>query len=130
MTYTAAGTFDVTLIPLDIDGELMGRRLIDKRFHGALDAASSGQMLSAGTTTKGSAVYVAIERVRGLLDGRAGSFVLHHTGVMDRGAPSLSIAVAPDSGTEALEGLTGSMTIVVEGGVHHYTMTYDLPPRD
>jgi hypothetical protein len=130
MTHTASGTFDVTLTPLDIDGELMGRQLIDKRFHGALDAVSSGQMLSAGTATKGSAVYVAIERVRGHLDGRAGSFVLHHTGVMDHGAPSLSIAVAPDSGTEALEGLAGSMTIVVEGGRHQYVMTYDLPARD
>lgn len=130
MTQTAAGTFEVTLTPLDIDGEMMGRRGIDKRFHGALEAVSTGQMLSAGTTTKGSAVYVAIERVRGQLDGRAGTFVLHHAGVMTRGVPHPTLLVAPDSGTEPLVGLTGSMTIAIDEGRHHYVLTYELPARD
>jgi hypothetical protein len=130
MTHTATGTFDVTLAPLDIEGELMGRRGIDKRFQGALEAVSTGQMLSAGTTTKGSAVYVAIERVRGQLDGRAGSFALYHTGVMNRGEAQLTVLVVPDSGTDALEGLTGSMTIAVEEGHHHYVLSYQLPARD
>ncbi len=129
MPQTASGTFNVTLAPLDIEGELMGRRSIDKTFHGALEGVSTGQMLSAGTTTKGSAVYVAIERVRGQLDGRNGTFVLHHTGVMDRGVPHLTLLVAPDSGTEALEGLTGSTTIAIDEGRHHYVLTYELPAR-
>lgn len=104
-----SGTFDVTLTPLDIDGYPMGRMRIDKQFHGALAATSLGQMLSATASVKGSAAYVAIERVTGTLDGRAGSLVLHHTGVMNRGDGSLSIAVVPDSGTDALVGIAGSM---------------------
>lgn len=125
---TINGTFEVTLTPLEIEVELMGRMQIAKRFHGPLEGTSTGQMLSATTSTKGSAVYVAIERVHGTLDGRLGSFVLHHTGVMDRGAPSLTVCVCPDSGTDELTGLSGRMTITNEGGAHHYTFDYSLPP--
>jgi hypothetical protein len=127
MMRTITGTFEVTLTPLEIEGELMGRMQIAKRFHGPLEGTSTGQMLSATTATKGSAVYVAIERVYGRLDGQSGSFVLHHTGVMDRGARSLTVSVCPDSGTGELAGLSGRMTITNEGGTHHYTFEYSLP---
>jgi len=127
MKQTAVGSFDVKLSPLDIEGEMMGRFHIDKTFHGPLNATSLGQMLSAGTTTKGSAVYVAIERVQGTLDGRTGSFVLHHSGIMDRNQPTLSIAVVPDSGTAELTGLTGTMLITIENGKHSYHFEYLIP---
>lgn len=42
--------------------------LLDKKYHGELDATSQGQMLAAQTTAKGSAGYVAIELVRGTLN--------------------------------------------------------------
>lgn len=122
-----SGTFDVTLTPLDIEGHLMGRMQIDKQFHGALTATSLGQMLSAATSVKGSAVYVAIERVSGTLEGRTGSFVLHHTGVMNRGDGTLSIAVVPDSGTDALAGIAGTMTITIENKQHRYSFDYTVP---
>jgi hypothetical protein len=113
-----------------MDGDKLGRMRIDKQFHGGLEAKSLGQMLSAMTDVKGSAVYVAIERVEGTLDGRAGSFVLHHRGVMDRGAPTLSVDVVPDSGTGALAGLVGSMTIQNNKGDHSYEFTYSLPVQN
>ena len=84
-------------------------------------------MLSAGTAVKGSAAYVAIERVRGTLDGQAGTFVLQHTGIMNRGQGSLTITVVPDSGTDALVGLTGTMTITIENKQHFYSFDYVLP---
>lgn len=127
MSRTITGTFEVTLTPLEIEGELMGRMRIEKQFHGALDGSSAGQMLSAGTATKGSAAYVAIERVTGSLEGRTGSFVLHHTGVMDRGAPTLVVSVCPDSGSGELQGLTGRMTITIDNRQHFYSFEYDLP---
>jgi hypothetical protein len=46
---------------------------------------------------------------------------------MDKGAQSLSVTVIPDSGTEGLAGLTGSMDIKIEGGNHLYTFRYSLP---
>lgn len=122
-----SGTFDVTLSPLDIEGEMMGRMRIDKHFHGPLTATSLGQMLSVSTAVKGSAGYVAIERVSGTLDGTSGTFVLHHTGVMQRGEGTLSIAVVPDSGTDALAGIVGTMTITIEAKQHHYSFDYTLP---
>jgi len=128
MTQTATGTFEVTLVPQEWPEvePLLGRRTIDKRFHGDLDAGSIGQMLSAGTAVAGSAGYVAMERVVGTLHGKRGSFVLQHSATMNRGAPTLTIAVVPDSGTDELAGLRGTLTIRVEGGKHHYDFAYAL----
>jgi len=124
------GTFTVKLNPLPsdahADGWALGRLSIDKVFHGALEATSKGEMLSAGTDTKGSAGYVAIERVTGVLDGRAGSFVLQHSGIMDRGTPRLDLGVVPDSGTGELAGLTGTMRINVAAGAHSYEFDYEV----
>lgn len=125
----AQGPFDVKLTPQPVDeaaGSTLGRLTIDKRFHGDLEGTSQGQMLSAMTSVKGSAGYVAIERVTGILHGRSGSFVLQHTGVMNRGAGQLSVTVVPDSGTDALEGLTGTMAIIIAEGKHSYEFDYTL----
>jgi hypothetical protein len=127
----AAGTFDVKLTPQTLADSApdatLGRLSIDKQFHGDLEGASRGEMLSAGTAVKGSAGYVAIERVAGTLNGRKGTFVLQHSGTMNRGVPQLSVTVVPDSGTEGLAGLSGTMTIDLTGGKHAYVFEYSLP---
>ena len=134
MTKRATGTFEVKLAPLPAydtsEGSPLARRSLDKVFTGDLTATSKGEMLSAGTSIKGSAVYVAIERVTGSLAGRRGSFCFHHTGIMNRGAPSLTITVVPDSGTDDLVGLTGTMAIIIADGKHSYQFDYDFgaPP--
>jgi hypothetical protein len=84
-------------------------------------------MLTAGTAVKGSAGYVALEQVTGTLNGRKGSFVLQHSATMDRGVPHLSITVVPDSGTDQLTGLAGSMNIIITEGKHSYDFEYTLP---
>lgn len=99
---------------------------IDKKFTGDLEATSQGEMLSAGGAVKGSAGYVAIEQVTGTLHGREGSFILQHGATMNRGAPSLSITVVPDSGTAALTGIAGTMQIIIENKHHAYTFDYSL----
>ena len=130
-TQHAAGTFDVTVSPQPASsptpGAALGRMLLDKRYHGDLDATAQGQMLSAGTVTTGSAGYVAIEHVVGRLHGKSGSFVLQHHGLMNRGVPQLSIIVVPDSGTGELLGLSGTMGISIAEGKHFYTFDYTLP---
>jgi Protein of unknown function (DUF3224) len=127
----ANGPFDVKLSPQSpapgIEAANLGRQTIDKQFHGDLKATSLGEMIAAMSSVQGSAGYVAMERVTGVLHGKRGSFVLQHTGIMDRGTPSLVITVVPDSGTDALTGLTGSMKIQIEQGKHSYTFDYDLP---
>jgi hypothetical protein len=121
----AAGTFEVKLTPQPDDSPV-GRMTIVKQFHGDLEGSSAGQMLAAMTEVKGSAGYVAIEKVTGGLHGRAGSFVLQHTGTMNRGTPQLSVTVVPDSGTGDLAGLSGSLNIIIEGGKHSYEFDYEF----
>ena len=130
MTQVAKGTFEVKLQPLSFEGAdpvwKLGRMSIDKVIVGDLVATTKGQMASAMTETKGSAGYVAIERVTGTLNGKKGAFVLQHSGIMNRGAQSLSVVVVPDSGTEELAGLEGDFKIIIEGGKHSYEFAYRL----
>jgi Protein of unknown function (DUF3224) len=149
MKYRTEGRFDVTRTaepPYDTSaGATLGRSRFDKRFEGKAGAQGAGgdrqpevlkqglvgtsvvNMISAVSGVKGSAGYVAIERVEGELDGRAGSFVLQHSGVMDRGATTLVVSVVPDTATGALVGLRGQMSIDTSGGDHRYVFEYDLP---
>ena len=131
MNSIAKGTFQVKLMPLVFEGQADGSKLarlsIDKEIKGDLKAVTSGQMLSATTDTQGSAGYVAIERVTGTLQGRKGSFVLQHTGAMNRGQPTLLVSVVPDSGTAELAGLQGTFNIIVADGKHSYEFAYSLP---
>ena len=130
MTELAQGTFEVSATrhpPYDsADGLVLGRTSFVKSFKGDLEASSTVEMLSAGTPTKGSAVYVALERVNGKLAGRTGNFVLFHAGVMNRGQASLRLEVAPDSGTGELVGLSGQMQIEINEGQHLYRFEYTL----
>lgn len=130
MTTRATGTFEVQLKPLapyNTDDPMIARMSIDKQLRGGLDAVSKGEMLSAGTSVRTSAGYVAIERVTGSLDGRSGSFVFQHSATMNRGVPALSVTVVPDSGTDALAGLVGTFMILIENGKHSYQFDYALP---
>lgn len=124
---SAKGTFDVKLTPQGAPDSAVGRMSMDKQFHGDLDATAKGEMLMHGTAVEGSAGYVAMERLTGTLAGRSGTFVLQHTGTMDRGAPQLTVTVVPDSGTGQLAGLTGRMTIDIVDGKHLYAFEYKLP---
>lgn len=100
---------------------------IHKQFHGDLEGMGKGEMLSAGTGVKGSAGYVAMERLTAALHGRTGSFVRQHSGIMKRGEPQLTVTVVPDSGTDGLVGLAGSLTIQIVDNQHFYTFDYTLP---
>lgn len=127
-----AGTFDVEIKTLQPDNEParaanVGRMSIEKQYKGDLAAASTGEMLSSGDgSTSGS--YVAIERVSGSLRGRKGSFMLVHHALMNRGTPqNWIITVVPDSATEELQGLSGSLKIILDKGQHLYEFDYALP---
>jgi hypothetical protein len=131
MTMHASGTFEVKVNVQKADNKeeesaKIGRMSLDKKFHGELEATSAGEMLSMGTEVKGSAGYVAMERVNGALHERTGTFALQHSGTMTRGEPQLSVTVVPDSGTEELVGIAGKMTIKIEEGKHFYEFEYTL----
>ncbi len=132
----AKGPFEVTLARQKADNPQAvasghGRLSIDKHFQGELEATSQGEMLSFMTSTKGSAGYVAIEKVAGTLGGRKGTFVLQHSGTMNRGGQQLSVTVVADSGTDELTGLSGTMKIIIApDGKHSYEMEYTFAGTD
>ncbi len=131
MTSHAKGSFEVRMTPLELHdksaGGTLGRMAADKQYHGDLEATGKGEMLSAGDPAKGSAGYVAIEQVTGVLNRRSGSFTLQHSGTMDHGALQLTITVVPDSGTGQLAGISGKMAINIVNGKHFYEFDYTLP---
>ena len=131
MATHAIGTFEVKLDPQGqedkAEGSTLGRMSIDKQFHGDLEATAKGEMLTAVTDVKGSAAYVAIERITGTLNGRKGSFVLQHSGTMSSSAHQQTVTVVPDSGTGELVGISGEMTGKIADGKHYYDLDYTLP---
>ena len=127
----ATGTFDVKITPqasdLAPEGPNLGRMSLDKQFQGDLAGTAKGEMITAaGIVVKESAAYSAVERITGTLHGKPGSFALQHTGIMNRGTPSLNVTVVPDSATGELAGLTGKMEIIIEGKLHKYVFDYEV----
>ena len=131
MPLAAQGTFEVKTAPLPADeatkATSIGRYSLDKHYRGDLEGASAGEMLGAGNPATGTAGYVAIEQITGKLHDRRGSFALQHFGTMSNGNFDLNVRVVPGSGTGELEGIAGTLTIIIEGGKHSYAFEYTLP---
>ncbi len=131
MTLQARGTFTVTITPQPhVDGvgnASIVRMALQKLFAGGLAGIAQGQMLAVRTETQGSAGYVAMDHFTGMVDGRHGGFSLQHSGTMTRGTPSLSVTIIPDSGTDELVGIAGSLAIDIRDGQHFYDLAYTLP---
>lgn len=129
----ASGSFEIKMVRQPITEEeaktISVRMTSDKQFHGDLEGTSTGEMLGAYTAIKDSAGYVAMERVSGKLKGRTGTFILQHSSTMARGTQQQSIIVVPDSGTDQLAGLAGSMIIKITDGKHFYEFDYTLPDK-
>ena len=130
MSESANGTFEVKMAPISIanvpSDPALGLAALAKTWRGDLEGTSEGKMLSAGTAVKDSAAYVAMEKVEATLKGRSGTFILQHAAVMNRGRATMGIMVVPDSGTGELAGISGTLTIKVEAGVHSYKLDYVL----
>ncbi|MCO7487099.1 DUF3224 domain-containing protein [Stenotrophomonas maltophilia] len=123
----AHGTFEVDLRPIGGNDGPIAVMSINKTFAGDLHGSSVGQMLAFRTAVQGSAGYVAMERVTATLAGRHGAFTLQHNGLMTRGTPQLSVVVVPDSGSDGLLGLVGTLEITISEGRHDYRLLYSLP---
>jgi len=131
MPRIAQGTFEARTAPLPLDDAIaatsIARYSLDKVYRGDMEGASAGEMLGAGNPATGSAGYVAIEQFTGTLHGKSGSFALQHSSTIQGGAFDINVRVAPGSGTGDLEGIAGSLTIIVAAGKHSYSLEYTLP---
>jgi hypothetical protein len=109
-----------------VEGVVLGRASVDKRFSGPLEGTGKVHMLGVRTPGQ-SAAYVALERITGKLEARSGSFVVTHVGGMSKTGMSLTIAIVPDTGTGELAGIRGSIQIEIIEGQHFYELNYELP---
>ena len=126
----ATGPFEVKLTPDSEAPVGYGRMTMSKQYHGGLEATAAGEMLSGGDPKVGTAGYVAIETVTGSLDGKVGTFQLMQWGTMADGKRELKVGVVPGSGTGALVGISGTMTIeIAAGGKHTYRLEYAVAER-
>src|SRR5262245_14946459 len=74
------------------------RATVTKVFHGDLEGEGKVEYLML-YREDGSASFVGLERVAGRLGGRAGSFVLQHSGTFEAGTAKTTWSVVPGSGT-------------------------------
>jgi hypothetical protein len=127
----ATGTFDVAMSPETVSGKTsdpdMSQMGMHKNWQGDLDGTSTGTMIGAGSPARGAAGYVAMEKFTGTLMGRTGSFIVQQYGTMTNGKLQMTVAVVPSTGTDQLEGLSGTMTIRTNNGQHYYDLDYSLP---
>ncbi len=127
---TARGPLEVSIEAespfLEQDGLKLNRNVVRKEFSGGMVGASEAQMIAAFTGTPGSAGYVAIEHFTGSVDGKSGSFVLQHSGVMNKGDAQLTVTIVPDSGAGELTGISGTLEIDNDEGQHSYVLDYAL----
>ncbi len=125
----ASGAFEVTSWqPEAVDegpGAALGRVTLAKTFTGALTGTSTVSMLTVADGEGNPVVYVAVERFTGELDGREGSFVLHHSAPGSHGE-RLAVRVVPGTGSGELAGLTGTFEILQDDGGHSYLLEYEL----
>lgn len=124
----AEGTFEVKMTaepPVsEAEGITIGRARFDKAFSGPLTARSVVHGVMVRTTDPAVRAYVAVERIEGQLAGRTGSFLVVH----DAAHTTLSLTILSGSGRGELTGITGTMSIRIEGGQHFYSIEYDLAP--
>lgn len=109
-----------------VDDVAFSRSRWQRRFQGDLTGEGQLEMLSARTPRPGSAGYVALERISGVLHGRRGTFALLHMALMAPGQRSLTMNIVPDSGTGELRGISGTMEVSVKDGTRSYRLEYQL----
>jgi hypothetical protein len=112
-----------------IEGDFV-RLSLDKTFAGAMSGTSRVEMMASGDGSNPSGGYVALERFTGKLDGRSGSFIMQHSGVMSPGSMEIQVVITPGTGSGELTGISGKLEIRREGKQHYYTLNYELPQRD
>jgi hypothetical protein len=108
----------------EIDGgPKLSRALVTNAYQGAIEGEGTLEYLLM-YRADGSCVFVGAERVVGRIDGRAGSFVLQHSGVFAAETATTTIGVVAGCGTGDLAALRGEGSFAAGHGVVTYTFDY------
>ncbi len=89
------------------DGPKLSRVHVKRTFSGDL-AGTGNLVLVMAYLDNGNVLFTGYEKVVGSLGGRAGSFVLHHTGVHYGQGATAEHDVVAGSGTGELAGIAGT----------------------
>lgn len=101
-----------------VEPPLLSQATVKKKFTGELEGESTAQLLMCQADAKdlsAGAGYVASEVVEGVLNGKAGTFVMQHGGLSGGGKNRTYGHIVPGSGTGELKGITGETTIASDG---------------
>jgi Protein of unknown function (DUF3224) len=104
------------------DGAKLTRATVTQDFSGDLEGEGAAEWLMA-YRSDGTAHFVGLQRVRGSLGDRDGTFVLETIGEFDGKVASWNATVVPRSGTSGLDGLSGGGSFQAPMGS---TATFDM----
>lgn len=131
MTTQATGTFKVQSWDEETYDEIEGGAglasvITTQTFTGNIQGEAAVRYLMVYTSDN-AATFVGMQRIVGLLGGRSGSFVLQVSGTYADGQVQATWSVVPNSGTDELQGLTGTGGYPPHGqGEIRYTLDYDF----
>lgn len=98
--WDAVNTDETTVTPT------LSRVTVKKTFSGEVKGESTGELLMCASEN-GAAGYTILDRFFIEIEGRKGSFVAIHGGMTDE--MKASGRIVPDSGTEELKGISGTL---------------------
>ena len=109
----------------EAEGVELSQVHISRTFTGDLQGTSTAELLIA--KSEGGGGYVGHDLIRGTLDGRSGSFVFQHGGIMGTAGISNTGTIVPGSGMEELAGISGEGTMLADAeGNHTLTLDYEI----
>ncbi len=108
----------------EVEGELkMTRSSVAYAYQGDIDGESTLDYLMVYRPDE-SGSFVGLERIIGRVAGRAGSFVIQHTGTFNKTEVDSTFFVVPQSGTGELATLRGEGEIKLAGHAESYPMIF------
>lgn len=127
----ATGSFRITSFNEDTyedrgDGAKLTHAWGGQAFSGDIEGDGQVHWLMS-YRSDGSARYVGLQRMKGEIGGRRGSFIIEATGDFDVAASRGTWSVVRGSGAEGLEDITGTGTFEAPGGPEAtYELDYEL----
>jgi hypothetical protein len=127
----AKGSFQITSFNEDTyedrgSGAKLTHAWGDQAFSGDIEGEGQVHWLMSYRPDK-TATYVGLQRIKGEIGGRKGSFIIEATGDFDGAASRGDWSVIPSSGTDDLKGITGTGTFEAPGGPKAtYALDYEL----
>lgn len=104
-------------------GPKLARVSVIKAYEGTIEGEGTLEMTMM-YRSDGSASFVGMERVKGRVEGRSGSFVFQHNGIFEAGQVKATCEVIRNSGTEDLLTLQGKV-IFEHGHAERYPVSFD-----